>query len=80
MATMTSLESLKALHTELIALSEGKLDRLSSQIDAHVETFRSLLDKRVRNEESRRSLATGSQPSSAMYHLQPTLMTRYREV
>jgi nuclear pore complex protein Nup205 len=62
MADLNSLESFKALHADLVALSEAKLsdpDRLQAQIEAHIPAFRSLLDKRPRNEDSRKSMATG---------------------
>lgn len=57
-----SLEGFQALYADLVALSEKRLadpERLSAQLEAIVPAFKSLLDKRTRNEESRRSLATG---------------------
>ncbi|TVY45708.1 Nucleoporin [Lachnellula occidentalis] len=62
MAALNSLESFQALYADLVDLSEGKLsdeERLQLQIEAHIPAFTSLLDKRTRNEESRKSLATG---------------------
>lgn len=63
MADLNSSESLQALYADLVALSEERLsslDRLYAQIDAHVEAFKALLDKNARNEQSRKSLATGN--------------------
>ena len=63
MADLNSLESFQALYADLIALSEAKLsdpDRLQAQIEFHIPDFRSLLDKRPRNEQSRKSLTTGN--------------------
>ena len=58
----TSLESLQALHADLLALSESRLEhieRLELQLAAHMQEFRGLLDKKPRNEKSRQILATG---------------------
>ena len=65
MSELTGLESLQALHTDLLALSESRLQdiqRLEAQLEAHIEDFRALLDKQSRNEASRKSLATGTAP------------------
>ncbi|KAF8854844.1 hypothetical protein BDZ45DRAFT_627138 [Acephala macrosclerotiorum] len=62
MTDQNSLESLQALYADLLALSEARLtslERLGNQLDAHVKSFQSLLDKKVRNEQSRQTLATG---------------------
>jgi nuclear pore complex protein Nup205 len=62
MAELNSLESLESLYLDLHALSESRLsnvDRLEAQLNAHIEDFKKLLDKKPRNEESRKSLATG---------------------
>jgi hypothetical protein len=62
MAELNSLETLQALYTDLLALSEKRLssiERLGAEIDAHLRDFRNLLDKKHRNEQSRQSLATG---------------------
>jgi nuclear pore complex protein Nup205 len=62
MTDQNSLQSLQALYADLLALSEARLtslERLGNQLDAHVKDFRSLLDKKVRNEQSRQTLATG---------------------
>jgi hypothetical protein len=63
MAEMTSLESLQALHTDLVALTESRLsnlERLSIQLQAHIQDFKALLDRKFRNEQSRQKLATGT--------------------
>lgn len=62
MAAPCSLESFQALYSNLSALSEKKfpnLDRLSVEVEAHIQYFRALLDKKARNAASRQSLATG---------------------
>ena len=58
----TSLESLQALHADLLALTDSRLlhiERLELQLEAHMNGFRGLLDKKPRDEKSRQSLATG---------------------
>ncbi|TVY19835.1 Nucleoporin [Lachnellula arida] len=62
MADLNSPERFQALYADLVDLSEAKLsdpERLELQIEAQIPAFKSLLDKRTRNEESRKSLATG---------------------
>ena len=59
----TSLESLQALYTDLLALSESRLSdlaRLGVQLDTHIRDFRCLLDKKHRSEQSRQRLASGT--------------------
>jgi len=60
---LNSLESFQALHADLLALSESRLsnlERLQAQLDGHIDAFRALLDKKDRNEQSRKSLTTGT--------------------
>lgn len=62
MTEPTSLESLQALHADLLAFSEERLfhvERLEIQLDAHIKDFRGLLDKKPRNEQSRQKLSAG---------------------
>ena len=62
MSELHSLESLQALHSDLLALSESRLsnvERLGIQLEAHIQDFRALLDKKARSEQSRKSLETG---------------------
>jgi nuclear pore complex protein Nup205 len=62
MTDLTSLESLEALHADLLALSEERLshvERLEIQLEAHIKDFRGLLDKKARNEQSRQKLSAG---------------------
>lgn len=64
MAELGSLESLQALYADLVALSETRLssiERLAAELDAHRRDFKNLLDKKSRNEQSRRSLGTGTE-------------------
>lgn len=56
-------ESFQALYADLLALSEHRLssiERLGAQLDAHMKDFRHLLDKKPRNDQSRKILATGT--------------------
>ena len=65
MTELSSLESLQALYTDLLALSESRLsslERLGAQLNAHIKDFKNLLDNKPRNEQSRQSLATGMRP------------------
>ncbi len=62
MTESTSLESLQALHADLLALSESRLlhiERLGLQLEVHIRDFRGLLDQKSRNEQSRQKLTTG---------------------
>ena len=63
MAAPNSLESFQALYADLVDLSDAKLsdlNRLLLQIESSIPAFTNVLDKRTRNEESRKSLATGN--------------------
>ncbi|KAI9734491.1 MAG: hypothetical protein M1818_006880 [Claussenomyces sp. TS43310] len=63
MAGLSDLEGLQILQTDLLAISESRLvnvDRLWMQLKARVEEFRGLLDKVPRNEQSRKSLMSGT--------------------
>jgi hypothetical protein len=58
-----TLESLQALHADLLALSESRLlniERLGNQLDAHIKDFRALLDKKPRSDQSRQTLGAGT--------------------
>ena len=62
-AIPATLESLQALHADLLALSESRLlniERLGNQLDAHIKDFRALLDKKPRSDQSRQTLGTGT--------------------
>ncbi|CAD6505981.1 BgTH12-06913 [Blumeria graminis f. sp. triticale] len=62
MAESTSYGSLQVLYTDLLALSEERLsslERLGSQLDAHIEDFRNFLHKNPRNDTARKSLSNG---------------------
>lgn len=57
-----SLEGLRGLHQDLIALSNSQLrnvERLWAELDARVDEFRRLLDKPRKNEASRKTLQSG---------------------
>lgn len=62
MAEIGSLESFQALYHNLCALPEqqfSNLDRLGAELDAHVEYFRNLLDKKAKDSASRQALSKG---------------------
>jgi nuclear pore complex protein Nup205 len=70
MAELNSLESLEALYSDLLALSEKRLSsigRLAAELDAHRRDFKNLLDKKPRNEQSRKSLGTGTKLRAIPY-------------
>ncbi len=63
MPELGSLERLESLHRDLLSLSQLRLsnvERLWLQLEAHIGEFKGLLEKAPRNEESRKSLATGT--------------------
>ncbi|KAL8716655.1 MAG: hypothetical protein Q9225_006036, partial [Loekoesia sp. 1 TL-2023] len=63
MEAPVELESLRALHQDLIALEDGQLrniDRLCDELRSHVEAFRKLLDKPTKNNASRTKLNSGT--------------------
>ena len=62
MAGIVELENLRSLQRDLLDFSELRLtniDRLLSNLDAHIQAFRDLLDKPARSEASRRTLNAG---------------------
>lgn len=73
MEASVGLESLQALHQDLVALEEGQLrniDRLCDEIRAHVEAFRKLLDKSQKSDASRAKLSSGDLgPPCTLYRL-----------
>ncbi|KAJ9665719.1 hypothetical protein H2201_004203 [Coniosporium apollinis] len=63
MAGTDSLEALQGLHQDLLAFTESRLptiDRLSLELEARIEEFRKLLDKPRKDDNSRRTLASGT--------------------
>ena len=57
------LESLRALHRDLIALEDGQIrniDRLCNELKAHVEAFKNLLDRPAKSDASRKKLESGT--------------------
>ncbi|KAI4280139.1 MAG: hypothetical protein L6R38_004685 [Xanthoria sp. 2 TBL-2021] len=57
------LESLRALHQDLIALEDGQLrniDKLCNELKAHVEAFKNLLDRPTKSDTSRKKLESGT--------------------
>jgi nuclear pore complex protein Nup205 len=63
MSELGGLERLESLHRDLLSLSQLRLsnvERLWVQLEAHIGEFRRLLEKAPRNEQSRKSLATGT--------------------
>ena len=67
-----SLESLRGLHQDLIALSESRLpnvERLWADLEAHIEEFKKLLDKTTKSDASRSSVLSGtSNPNSTNFY------------
>jgi len=63
MATDGNLEALQGLHRDLLALSENRLiaiERLLLELEARLDEFRNLLDKKVKNDTSRQKLSKGT--------------------
>ena len=57
-----SLEGLRGLHQDLIALSNSQLsniDRAWAELDARLDDFKQLLEKISKSETSRRKLSSG---------------------
>ncbi len=62
MTDSDSLDGLRGLHQDLLALSEARLssvERLWVELESRVEEFRKLLDKPPKNERSRQTLLGG---------------------
>lgn len=62
MSETSPLESLEALHRELVAVCEHRFESLhilEQELDAHAQAFRKLLDKPARSETSRNVVKTG---------------------
>lgn len=62
MTALNSLEGLRGLHQDLIALDESQLrniERLWAELEARVDEFRKLLDKAPKNDTSRKTLLSG---------------------
>jgi nuclear pore complex protein Nup205 len=63
MEDVDGFEAFEALHRDLEALRENRLpniERLSTELRAHIVDFQNLLDHKKKNEESRRQLASGA--------------------
>ncbi|KAL8949940.1 MAG: hypothetical protein Q9222_003989 [Ikaeria aurantiellina] len=61
----TGLNSLRALHQDLVALEDGQLrniDRLCDQLKQHVEALKKLLDRPPKSDASRKKLDSGTIP------------------
>lgn len=66
MTDQGSLDGLRGLHQDLIALDQSRLrniDRLWADLESRVVEFRKLLDKSPRNEGSRKTLLAGMRTS-----------------
>ena len=62
MAATDGLEGLQGLYNDLLSLSENRLpvvERLLEELEARVEEFRQLLDKKSKNDSSRNKLNSG---------------------
>jgi hypothetical protein len=65
MADDDSLQALEALHRDLCALIDNRmttLDRLRQNLEDHLDDFKALVDKRGKNDQSRKSLGSGTRP------------------
>jgi Nuclear pore complex scaffold, nucleoporins 186/192/205 len=63
MTEVGGFEAFEALHRDLEALRENRLptiERLSTELRAHIEDFQNLLDHKKKNDESRKRLASGA--------------------
>jgi hypothetical protein len=63
MAEAGGFEVFEALHRDLEALRENRLptiERLSTELRAHIVDFQNLLDHKKKNNESRKQLASGA--------------------
>ena len=62
MTEQEAADGLRGLQQDLIALDESRLrnvQRLWSDLEAHIEEFRTLLDKPTKNESSRNKILSG---------------------
>lgn len=62
MTEQEAADGLRGLQQDLIALDELRLrnvQRLWSDLEAHIEEFRTLLDKPTKNESSRNKILSG---------------------
>lgn len=62
-----SLEGLRGLHQDLLALSEARftnVERLWIELESRIEEFRELLDKPPKNEKSRQTVLAGERRRS----------------
>lgn len=63
MTDRNSLDGLRGLHQDLIALEDGPLlniERLLAELEARVLEFRNLLGKPAKKESSRKTLNSGA--------------------
>jgi nuclear pore complex protein Nup205 len=70
MPELGALERLESLHRDLLSLSQLRLsnvERLWVQLEAHIGEFRHMLEKAPRNEQSRKSLTTGTCMPGGIY-------------
>jgi nuclear pore complex protein Nup205 len=67
MADNDSLAGLQVLHRDLVALIELKLpvlDRLVVNLETHIDELKALVDKKPKNDASRKTLSSGLQSIS----------------
>ena len=63
-----SLESLRGLHQDLIALEASQLrniDKLCADLEAHIQAFKELLEKPSKSDTSRTKLKSGNSSSTS---------------
>lgn len=62
MADDDSLQALEALHRDLCALIDNRLhalDRLHQNLEDHLNVFKALVNKKGKNDQSRKALSAG---------------------
>lgn len=71
MADDDSLAALEGLHRDLCALIDSRLpalDRLLQNLEDHLDSFKALLDKKPKNDESRKALNSGMRAAAMRRH------------
>lgn len=67
---MAASGSLRQLHTDLLAYSQGQLlrvDELWHELEGHLEVLAGLLTRKNKNEKSRTTIAQGSKVHQTNY-------------
>lgn len=65
MDELDRVEAIRGLHQDLIALAENQLptiDKLCTDLSAHIASFQKLLDKPPKSDTSRKAVRSGKEP------------------